>query len=491
MITSLLKLQNHDLNKMKEPISENELKNVFKELLVLDNEIIKKEFIIKEKDLMVWPLIRWEVLHYIRDKKLNLNIPQSGRTVLSLNSIGYLYKTIKYAPHRLDKKYNFIFYNISARGRLNNKNFNRYVDYYTSLHPKALVIDKSFNMDYYIPENKDNFATGEYGEVKAYLFYQIKRFISKKNSIIEKFIKFLKTKDIIGEYFAEKVIKKFLYYYYFGIDYHRSYVLNVFKKLEPKIIFVHNAALGGRNSVPLKIAKENGIVTGEFQHGVISRSHMAYNYGDAIFKSETYKSYLPDFILTYGDYWNEQIRIPSKKITIGNPHFYEMIKKYNNIKEQKNSILIVSQQTMTEKFFKIAKYLSDGFKNYKILLKLHPEQKYFDEKYKEISKYSNIKVTNSGDIYEYIAKYENIVACYSTTIFEALGFNKKLFILDNAISREYIPQNIGLRFKENDELKELIISLEKQEKNYDLEYYFSSNWIKNYKSFLANYVGIR
>lgn len=476
---------------MKKTLSEKGLKNVFKKLLAFDNEIIRREFIIKEKNLMIWPLIRWEILHYIRDKKLRLNITPPGRSIFSLNSIGYLYKTIRYAPHRLDKKYDIIFYNVTARGRLNNKNFNIYVDYYSSLHPKALVIDKSFNMDYYIPENKDDFATGEYGEVKAFLFYQIKRFISKKNPNIENFIKFLKTKDIISEYFVEKIIKKILYYYYFGFDYHRSYIQDIFKKLNPKIIFVHGAALGGRNSTVLKIAKENRIITGEFQHGVISKSHMAYNYGDAIFKSDTFKKYLPDFILTYGDYWNEQIRIPSKKVTIGNPHFYEMIKRYNNIIEQKNSILIVSQSTMADKFFKIAKFLSGELKNYNILLKLQPGQKFFKENHKEINKYSNLKVTNSGDIYKYLAKYENIVACYSTTIFEALGFNKKLFILDNAISREYIPLNIGLRFKENDELKELIINVKKQEKNYDLEYYFSSNWKKNYKSFLTNYVGIR
>ncbi len=461
------------------------------EFFELDDEIIKSKFIIKEKDLMIWPLIRTRVLSYIKRKKNKIAIPHAGHTKLSLKNFRYIYNSLKYAPHRLNKRYN-IFYYISARGRLNNKNFNIGADYYSSLLPKTLVIDASYRGHYYIPDNTDNFAIGEYGELKAFLLYQIKRLFSKKknNHSIERFIEFLKTKDNIEEDFAEKIRKK-LYYYYYGYDYYRSYITNVFKKLNPKIIFVRTATYGRFKSILLKIAKENGILTGEFQHGNISESHVAYNYGDAIFESEQYKKYLPDYILTYGDYWNEKIKIPSKKMTIGNPHFYESKKKYKEIKEQKDSILIISQGTITDKFVKIAKYLSEKLQNYRILFKLHPGEVPFEGRYKELYKYANIELAKSGDIYEYLAQFENIVACYSTTIFEALGFNKKLFILNNKLSEEFIPENIGLRFKENEELKDLILNTKELNMTYNLEYYFNSNWKENYKNFLNEEVGIK
>jgi len=460
------------------------------EFFELDDEIIKSKFIIKEKDLMIWPLIRWRVLSYIKRKEKKIAIPHAGHTKLSLKNFRYIYNSLKYAPHRLNKRYN-IFYYISARGRLNNKNFNIGADYYSSLLPKTLVIDASYRGHYYIPDNTDNFAIGEYGELKAFLLYQIKRLFSKKNNhSIERFIEFLKTKDNIEEDFAEKIRKK-LYYYYYGYDYYRSYITNVFKKLNPKIIFVRTASYGRYISILLKIAKENGILTGEFQHGNISESHMAYNYGDAIFESEHYIKHLPDYILTFGDYWNDKIKIPSKKITIGNPHFYESIKKYKDIKEQKDSILIISQGDITDKFVKIAKYLSKELQNYRILFKLHPGEVPFEGRYKELYKYANIELAKSGDIYEYIAHFENIVACYSTTIFEALGFNKKLFILNNKLSEEFIPENIGLRFKENEELKDLILNTKELNMTYNLEYYFNSNWKENYKNFLNEEVGIK
>ena len=461
-----------------------------REFFELDDEIIKNTFIIEEKDLMIWPLIRWDVLSYLKRKKNNLAIGQAGHTKLSLKNFRYIYNSLKYAPHRLNKKYN-IFYYCSARGRLNNKNFNIDADYYTPSLPKTLVIDASYRGHYYIPDNTDNFATGEYGELKAYLLYQIKRLFSKKkNHSIERFIEFLKTKDNIEEDFAKKVRKK-LYFYYFGYDYYRSYITNVFKKLNPQVVFVRTATYGGFFTMLVKIAKENGIITGEFQHGLIYEGHMAYNYGDAVFKSEQYKKYLPDYLLTFGDYWNDKIKTPSKIITIGNPHFYKSIKKYKDIKEQKDSILIISQGGITDEFVKMAKYLSEELPNYRILFKLHPGEVPFEGRYKELYKYANIEIAKSGDIYEYFAQFENIVAGNSTTIYEALGFNKKLFILEDNMTKNFIPEDIGLRFKENEELKDLILNTEKLKITYNLESYFNSNWEENYKEFMRESVGIK
>ena len=460
------------------------------EFFELDDEIIKNKFIVKEKNLMIWPLARWRVITYIIGKRNNLTVAQASQNKLSLNTLTYIYHTLKYAPHRLNKKYNILYY-VSARGRLNNKNFNIGADYYSSLLPKTLVIDASHRGRYYIPDNTDNFATKEYDELKAFLFYQVRKLFSKKNNYsIERFIEFLKMKVSIEEEFAKKVRKK-LYFYYFGYDFYRSYLTNLFKKLKPKVIFVRTASYGAFKSVLLKTAKENGILIGEFQHGSISGGHMAYNYGDSIFKSKNYKNYIPDYVLTFGDYWNDKIKMPSKKITIGNPHFYESIKKYKDIKEQKNSILIISQGTITDKFVKIAEYLSEKLQNYNILFKLHPGEVPFEDRYKELYKYANIEIAKSGDIYEYFAQFENIVACYSTTIFESLGFNKKLFILDNDMSKKNIPEEIGVRFKENKELKDLILNTKEVNMAHNLEYYFNSNWEENYKEFLREEVGIK
>jgi hypothetical protein len=452
------------------------------EFFGIDNDIIKNDFSIKEYDLLIWPLIRYNVLSNIKriqDSKLNAH---AGASILSVRIFKYLFDTLLFAPHKLNRKYDVIFY-VTARGRLTN-NFNIYSDYFSSLIEKTLVIDNSYRYRYSIPDNTDNFATQDYGWLTSFLSHQIKRIFSKKqNPDIERFIDFLRTEEIADVDFCEQM-RNALYGFYFSYASYRSYLTKVLKKFEPKVIFADDGAYGSYKAILFKTAKENGILTGEFQHGTISKGQLAYNYGDGIFKSKEYRKYLPDYILTFGDYWNTQMNIPSKVVTIGAPHFYESIKKYKDIEEQKNSILIVSQGTVTNIFVEIAKYLSDSLPGYKIIFKLHPGEVPFEDRYKTLYKYNNIQVAKSGDIYKYIAECEHIIACYSTTIFEAMGFDKNIFVLDNEQSRTHIPKDIGIQFKEKEELKELIIQSEKQDIKYDLEYYFSSNWKENYDIFM-------
>jgi PP-loop superfamily ATP-utilizing enzyme len=71
-----------------------------------------------------------------------------------------------------------------------------------------------------------------------------------------------------------------------------------------------------------------------------------------------------------------------------------------------------------------------------------------------------------------------------------MGLNKNIFVLDNDLSKMHIPKDIGIRFKENEQLKELIKQSEKQKITYDLAYYFNPDWKKNYNRFLEEKVGI-
>lgn len=175
---------------------------------------------------------------------------------------------------------------------------------------------------------------------------------------------------------------------------------------------------------------------------------------------------------------------------MGNPHFHESIKRYKDIKEEKNTILIVSQWTLTKEFVEIAKSLASEFKDKKIIFKMHPEEMKNYYLIKPLEAFRNIEIQKDGDIYELLAKYENIVACYSTTVFEALAFNKRIYILDNSYSKNYIPKEIGIKFKNFSELNDLIKNKVKNENEPDIEYYFNSNWKENYKKFIEQEIGI-
>ncbi len=451
----------------------------------LDNQIIKFDSGIKEKNLLIWPLIRFEVLSKIEQTKYNKESSHAKQPKISTRNFKYLLYTFFHSPYKYKKNFDIIFY-APARGRLNNRNFNIYSDYYSKLNKKTLVIDIPFRGKYILPNKKNNYATGDFGRLKSYLLSQTKNiFFKKKNPDIEKFMVFLSQK-ILFENKINENLKNKLYEYYFSYNSYTSYQLKVLNKLNPKIIFVNAASYGQFNAILINISKKIGILTAEFQHGTISKGHPAYNYGESVLKSEEYKKYSPDYVLTYGDYWNEQMNIPGETVTIGAPHFYKSIGRYKHVEEKKNIILIVSQGSMTKEFVDVAKYLAEDLPNYKIVFKLHPGEVPFEERYKDIYKYKNIKIAKSGDIYRFIAECKHIVACYSTTIFEAMGFKKNIFILSNDLSRAHIPKDIGIWFKEKEKLKDLIIQNEKQDIKYNIEYYFNPNWKENYERFLNN-----
>ncbi len=462
-----------------------------KALFSIENQIINHNFRIKKIDFLIWPIVRYEFLNHINNSKNQFSKPHASTPLLSFKRFKYVFDTLHYAPHKKNGTYDILFYT-TARGRLNNRNLNRHSHYFSSITDKCLEIDRSFKGSYFIPDKTDNYATKEYDDLLAFLSY-IKHILlsKKKDSGIENFIDFLKA----GKYNRNKYIdhlKRKLYIFYIKYNAYKNYFLNVFKKLEPRVILLQTASYGGSyNAILLKTAKDNGIVTGEFQHGTISKGHLAYNYGEGVLKSDEYRKYFPDYVLTYGDYWNEQMNIPGETVTIGAPHFYHSIQKYKQVKEKKNTVLVVSQGSMTKSFVSIARYLAEKLPTYKIVFKLHPGEVPFEDRYKSLYKYNNVKVAKSGDIYKFIAECEHIVAHTSTTIFEAMGFNKKIYIIDDESSRIYIPKDVGIRFKENKELEELIKNNDKQESNYDLEYYFNSNWKENYEKFLSDIVGIK
>jgi hypothetical protein len=452
----------------------------------LDNEVINNDFIISDFDLLLWPLIRTNVYEFIKTRN-NEQTPHAKHPRFSMRNFKFLFYMLLYAHHKKHKFFKIIFYT-TARGRTSNKNFNYYSDYFSSLLDKSLVIDKASRGNYFIPDKTDHFSTGDYGLVRALVPSKIKIYLIKQqNPDIKRFIDFLKNKELFKNEILEKIRKK-IYEYYFSYSSYHSYQLKVLKKLNPEIIFVNCGSYGQYNAMLIKTAKDQGIVTGEFQHGTISKGHLAYNYGEGVLKSDKYRKYFPDYVLTFGDYWNEQMNIPGKSVTIGAPHFYHSIEKYKTVEEKEKTILVVSQGTITQTFVDIAKYLAKTLPQYTIIFKLHPGEVPFKNRYEELYKYKNIHIAKSGDIYKFIAESENIVACYSTTVFEAMGFNKKIFILDNEMSRTYIPKDVGVRFKTNIDLKELIKNNEKQETTYDLAYYFNPDWKKNYKRFLEEKV---
>jgi hypothetical protein len=470
-------------------------------LLSLETEeLLNYKF--SEHDFLMWPIVRAHVLNQIYLAHTNSSISTARSEKLKFyEKISYLYNTIKGSPFKYSNyKIIFLLSQTACSVKKKGKYFNRLHDYFALEYPAStLIIEKSVRKKYTLPRYFDSVAFEDYMNIKARFETKFKRPKGKDVDTIKLFIKYLATlfQDYLDCLDFQKISSKLLKYAVRHAILYQSYI-DLFKKLKPAIIFVYLAS-GGRSRIfAIKAAKELGIKVGEFQHGAVTLAHPYYNYGKCIFVSTEYKEYLPDYLLTWGAFWNNNMIHPSKKIIIGNPHFTIKQGEHNQIKkiktDEKNVVLVVSQGTITYNLVEITKGLSERLysKKYEIIFRLHPGEVPFIDRYKDLYSLPNVKISKNGDIYDLLFCCDYIIACYSTVIFEGLGFKKPVFVLDNSWSRVFIPAVVGKWFKNVDELYDLIISTDpaSSEINTNTEQYFASSWQKNYRDFIENEIKI-
>lgn len=261
-----------------------------------------------------------------------------------------------------------------------------------------------------------------------------------------------------------------------------NYIDSIIFHMNDNKAFIHCASYLNDNGLITKRLKEKGIITIEIQHGYIGSNHYAYNYPTGHAKSIA-KEYLPDYYLTYGKYWTEQIQTPSTVVSVGNPSLNAAKDQYEETSNiLPRSILIVSQGTVTPTMVKIAKYLSQTFPKYTIMYKLHPGEVPFTDRYDELRRYPNIQIKTYENIYDLIAMSEIIIGYYSTTLFEAAAFKgKRIFILKNNL----IPKSLGYSFTNCEELRDAILDESYGYPSADPSYFWEPDWNNNISKFLS------
>lgn len=468
------------------------------DLLSLETEELLN-FRFTEHDFLIWPFIRRVVLEkiYFKLTKSSFPVAYFDKKNFYKKICPYLYHTFCNNPF---KYFNFPIVLFNTQRTVNfkkdGKYFNRLTDYFALEYPDiSLIVERTENQEYKLPRYFENITFEDYIYSIVYFKMIFKKHLKEDEKKIKDFIIYLKSnfnnylndKDIASIYKKLIVHSKVFPLVY---DNYRK----LFDNLKPKVII--SVGRGSKRIYLYKAAKDYGIKVAELQHGFISNSHILYNYSEDIINSSEYSQYLPDYLLTFGSFWNNCVRDSAKKIVIGNPHLINTVSNIQNRPKNKSNdkkiILIVSQGTHTKEFVETAKEISKKFdKQYVIYFKLHPAEVLFEERYKELYTYKNIQVCKDGDIYEYIFVCDFLIGCYSTVVLEALAFKKTVFILDNNWSREFIPSTIGKWFKNTKELIEKIDNNDCNVNDIDLRAVWETNCRKNYRNFIENEIGLK
>ena len=271
-----------------------------------------------------------------------------------------------------------------------------------------------------------------------------------------------------------------------------DYFANWYSKEGFKLLLKEDACYGGQGVASIHAARLAGLVVAEYQHGAISRGHDAYNVADAITRSDGYKSILPDFLLTYGDWWSKQVNIPVKKIAIGNPHLTESNQtQLLNRVDGKRQVLILGDGVETNRHLELSRRLSllVNEKDTAVTFRPHPMER---ETLKSRALPHNVQLDFERDITLTLRVSHVVIGEITTSMFEAMNFGCDVIMWESAKSKFTYPE---MPFASFSTIDELAVLLDKQKigkgPGYNLrpEDLWARDWKFNFKNFVDTALG--
>jgi len=209
----------------------------------------------------------------------------------------------------------------------------------------------------------------------------------------------------------------------------------------------------------IEACKNKGIPVVELQHGVIHPSHLGYS-----FSGNRNKTMFPDYLLTWGEFWSNDIEFPipdGRIIPVGYPYLEQTRNQYRDTQSQKQ-ILFISQGTIGATLSKFAVEVDQHSSiEHDVIYKLHPgEYDRWQDEYSWLAD-ADIKVIDSSEpqLYQLFAKSSVQVGVGSTAIYEGLVFDLETYIYDcqeSSVLSQLIEHGPAKLIQSSEELAKLI-----------------------------------
>lgn len=266
---------------------------------------------------------------------------------------------------------------------------------------------------------------------------------------------------------------------------------SIFRKMGARLLIKEEACYGGAdNASAILAAKHLGMVTSEYQHGAVSAGHDAYNYAPTISNAFEFQQIFPDYFLTYGSWWGDQINAHVKKITIGNPHRAETLNSSSSVFAHGQQILILGDGIETTVYLElcaeIAAALGSGTE---VVFRPHPLERTSVWARHPAGFVGKVRIDAHQDMYSSFRESGAVVSEVSTGLFEAIGLVPKVFIWDTPKARFSYPVHPFQGFSNASELAQLFLDenagrLSSQQ----MESIWAPHWKRNYLDFIEQAV---
>lgn len=259
--------------------------------------------------------------------------------------------------------------------------------------------------------------------------------------------------------------------------YYKAYQ-KLFRQVKPKYVLETTHYETAKLSLN-KVAHEHGVKVYELQHGVMNVQYDVPAVDD----------YIPDILLTFGDYWNGTTSYPGRMVSVGNPHLEECVRawKTTTIKEHP-TVLFLSGGPIAKPMAKLAldmeQYCKKRSIKIRILFKLHPnEYQTWRELHPQLQD-SSIEVidNNERDLYYYFSIATHQIGVSSTALYEGLAFDLTTIIY-KAYRYEMMSDLIDAGYahlaEDMEEVMELILT--DKQKKWDMDRFWKQNAKENLK----------
>lgn len=269
---------------------------------------------------------------------------------------------------------------------------------------------------------------------------------------------------------------------YYGV------VSRLLDRLRPRLILMENAHFGFDIEVVVA-ARERGIVTAEYQHGAVNPVCPYHNFHPRLLAAG-YSNCLPDFFLSYGDFWNSFLGTSSRIVTVGNPHIATRRAAAPKVQARKNSIYFLSSANSPNIYVeKMRDMRAAGFE---VVFRPHPiERPLLAERYGTFFADVGIEVDLANDFYGQLRAHEVVLGDgRSTSMFEAFALaTGRVFVMEmNEELTNALPNHTFLpSVKSVQELQARIA--QPHQDVVTREALFASDWQDRFSRFVAAALG--
>jgi hypothetical protein len=259
------------------------------------------------------------------------------------------------------------------------------------------------------------------------------------------------------------------------------------RRIRPKLLLIVGGCYGPAATL-IAAARQRSVLTAEFQHGMISAGHDAYNFAPTLLASSAYRLTLPDFFLGYGNWWMNQINAPVRKHAIGNPRRQAQVQKVGRVAGDRRDVLVLGDGIETEKYLNFAAELVEPLRRHGLrsVFRPHPLERpaVATVAHRDAN---GFRIDLNDDIYASLAAAHAVISEQSSGLFEAIGLADKVFIWNTAKSRFGLPSH---PFQSVDSAADLGEQFDDPEAGWiaprDVAGIWAPDWRPNYLDFLGS-----